>query len=226
MAAGRGARMMPLTDHIPKAMAPYDGSTLIARGIDQVRRQVPHVYVTVGYKGALLAEHVISHGVAGLFDTSGRDNAWWISNTLMRELDEPVYVLTCDNVTSLDFASIESDYFSRGAPCCMVIPVAPVPSLEGDYIHHDNGCVTKISREEVAATYCSGIQVLNPKRTALAAGPADNFYDIWSALIQRGELHCSKVHPDRWFVADTLAQLARLPVADHQESRERPCTSR
>ena len=33
MAAGRGQRMVPLTDEMPKPMAPYLGSTLIAEGI-------------------------------------------------------------------------------------------------------------------------------------------------------------------------------------------------
>ena len=36
MAAGRGMRMRPMTDTIPKAMAPFRGETLIANGIRMV----------------------------------------------------------------------------------------------------------------------------------------------------------------------------------------------
>ena len=56
MAAGRGQRMMPLTAVMPKAMVPYKGSTLIAQGIEQIRKHIEHVHITVGYKGAQLAE--------------------------------------------------------------------------------------------------------------------------------------------------------------------------
>jgi NDP-sugar pyrophosphorylase family protein len=137
MAAGRGMRMMPLTDTIPKAMAPYNGTTLIASGIEKIKRQVPNVYITVGYKGAILAQHVIEHNVSGIFNTEGKDNAWWIFHTLMQYLDEPVYILTCDNVVDLDFALLEKEYFDFGAPPCMVIPVQPIPGLEGDFIFHE-----------------------------------------------------------------------------------------
>jgi NDP-sugar pyrophosphorylase family protein len=212
MAAGRGARMMPLTADIPKAMAPYDGSTLIARGLDRVGRFVPNVYVTVGYKGALLAEHVISHGVSGIFDTSGRNNAWWIFNTLMRSLDEPVFVLTCDNVWFIDFTAVQEEYYRFGSPWCMVIPVEPVKGLDGDYIHHIKGRVAKISRAEIAATYCSGIQVLNPKRIHDNLNKCDNFYELWAQLISANQLYTSSVSPTRWFAADTLDQLDRIPL--------------
>lgn len=212
MAAGRGSRMMPLTTTIPKAMAPYGGSTLIARGIDKVRQHVQSVYVTVGYKGAILAEHVINYGVSGLFDTSGRDNAWWIFGTLMRELDEPVFVLTCDNITSLDFELIESDYFFLGSPCCMVIPVTPISGLEGDYIHHEKNLVHSINRNATAPTYCSGIQIINPKKINQMISPTENFYEVWSQLIKIQQLYCSNILPQHWYAADTLEQLNNVPT--------------
>src|SRR5690349_15761886 len=91
MAAGRGQRMMPLTQDMPKAMAPYRGTTLIAQGIDQIRKHIEHVHITVGYKGALLAEHVIHKGAASVLNTEGHPNSWWIHNTLLKHLDEPMF---------------------------------------------------------------------------------------------------------------------------------------
>lgn len=211
MAAGRGSRMMPLTEEIPKAMAPYDGSTLIANGIRRIKPFVPYIYITVGYKGPLLSQHVIDIGVSGLFDTSGQDNSWWIFNTLIKELDEPVFVLTCDNVIRLDFNMIANEYFLAGSPPAMVIPVKPIIGLEGDYIHRNKNIVSKLSRNEKSDIYCSGIQIVNPKKINQLIQPRDNFYEVWSQLIDLKKLFCSKTYPEKWFVADTLEQLSNLP---------------
>ena len=59
MAAGRGIRMKPLTNKIPKAMAPISGTTLISKGIKQIKKNIKNVHITVGYKGSMLAKHVI-----------------------------------------------------------------------------------------------------------------------------------------------------------------------
>ena len=210
MAAGRGMRMMPFTNEAPKAMAPYAGSTLIADGIDKISKVIPNLYITVGYKGAMLASHVIEHNVSGVFNTEGQDNAWWIYNTLMSSVDEPIYVLTCDNVIELDFESLEKDYVEAGSPACMVVPVKPIEGLEGDYIFHENQRITRLTREEKSEMYCSGIQILNPKKINELTNPVDNFYYVWQQLMEQGQLYCSNVYPKKWYAVDNLKQLKEI----------------
>ncbi len=210
MAAGRGLRMMPLTAVVPKPMAPYRGSTLIARGIRRLRAEVDHVHITVGYKGNVLADHVIGEGVSTVLNTDGKGNAWWIAHTLVALLDEPVAVLTCDNVVELDLGLLAEDYAQLGEPACMVVPVRPVAGIEGDYITHEDQRVTRLDRASPTETYCSGIQVLNPRRVAALAGPAEDFYAVWRALIEARQLYCSRVYPKTWYAVDTVEQLSHL----------------
>jgi NDP-sugar pyrophosphorylase family protein len=210
MAAGRGQRMMPLTADLPKAMAPYNGTTLICQGMNQIRRHIDHMHITVGYKGAMLAEHVIHNGVSSVFNTEGRSNSWWIYNTLLKLLNEPIFVLTCDNVMELDFDLLERDYIEFGQPACMIVPVKPVPGLEGDYVFHRNNIVTELNRSKKSDIYCSGIQIMNPARVNELTEERGDFYSVWAQLIEAREVVASRVYPKKWFTVDTLEQLGEL----------------
>lgn len=210
MAAGRGMRMMPFTENMPKAMAPLAGTTLIANGIDKLKKRIPNIHITVGYKGSMLASHVIEHDVNSVLNTEGKDNSWWIYNTLMKNLDLPIYVLTCDNVIELDFDLMEKDYVAAGKPACMVIPVKPITGLDGDFIFHDNQRITELSRTKPSEMYCSGIQILNPKKINELTQPADNFYNVWMQLIELKQLYCSNIYPKQWYAVDTVNQLEAI----------------
>jgi NDP-sugar pyrophosphorylase family protein len=210
MAAGRGARMAPLTDAIPKPMAPYAGSTLIAHGISKIRDRIPHIHVTVGYKKAMLAQHVIEHGACSVFNTEGNGNSWWIYNTLLGNLDAPIYVLTSDNVVELDFDLIEENYFSLGNPACMLVPVRPVEGLEGDYIFHRDHDVYALDRNKPSDIYCSGIQILNPSEVNRLTAEGEDFYSVWDQLMAKNQLKCSAVYPKQWISVDTIEQLTAL----------------
>jgi len=207
MAAGRGTRMLPLTDDIPKAMAKYKGDSLISDGISKIRQHISNVYITVGYKGAMLAHHVIEKNVNVIFNTEGHGNSWWVFNTLMKYIDEPVLLLTCDNITELNFQRLYEDYEKKGSPACMVIPVKPVKGLDGDYIFHTNGVVNELNRNKPADAYCSGIQILNPARINKLIEESDDFGKTWTQLIKISELYCSDIYPDQWFTIDTVEQL-------------------
>ncbi|HEY0077444.1 MAG TPA: sugar phosphate nucleotidyltransferase [Pyrinomonadaceae bacterium] len=210
MAAGRGQRMMPLTKELPKPMAPYNGSTLIAQGIAQIARRVEKVHITVGYKKAMLAQHVIEYGASSVINTEGEGNSWWIYNTLFKYLNEPVCVLTCDNVVDIDIDLLEEDYLKLGEPACMLVPVLPVAGLAGDYIFHKNHVVTDLDRHTPSEIYCSGIQILNPCKINELTEEADDFYSVWRQLIALEQLYVSAIYPKKWFAVDTVEQLAML----------------
>ena len=201
---------MPLTEQMPKPMIEFGGSTLIERGIVKLRPAIPNIHITVGYKGAMLAQHVIGLGVSSVFNTEGHGNAWWIFNTLLKYLNQPVLVLTADNVTELDFDLLYKEYKRLSEPACMVVPVEPIDGLVGDFIHHKNNVVHELSRSKPSPIYCSGIQMLNPDKINRLVRESDDFYKVWGQLIQLNELKCSDVYPKNWFTVDTPEQLDLL----------------
>jgi len=208
MAAGRGLRMRPLTDEIPKAMAPLGSSTLISEGISRLKKEIENVHITVGYKGSMLASHVIERDVSTVINTEGKENAWWLYNSLIASVNEPMFVLTCDNVIKINFTSFADEYFELGSPACMIIPVNPVDGIEGDFIFKNNlNDILSLSRNEPSNILASGIQILNPKRINNITDKTDNFNDVWKQLIQLKEIKCSRKILDTWYSVDDLSQL-------------------
>lgn len=210
MAAGRGMRMMPLTASIPKPMARYKETTLIGNAITRIHHFIPNIHITVGYKKADLARHVIEQGISSIINTEGKGNSWWLFNSLMKNLDEPVLVLTCDNIVELDYSKICLDYFELGSPADMVIPATPVDGLDGDFIFHKENKINELSREKRSDIYCSGIQVINPKKVNMMCKPEEAFINVWNVLISNKQLYCSNIFPEKWYAVDTIEHLNSL----------------
>lgn len=208
MAAGRGLRMMPLTATRPKAMAELNGNSLIGHNIYRLSNKIKNIHITVGYKNSILASHVISKNVSSVINTSKKDNCWWIYNSLLKNINEPILVLTCDNIVDLDLITILEDYKKLKRPHCMMITVKTNNKLKGDYLKiKKNRVVNSISRSIKSEFYASGIQVLNPKKINQYTKPVDNFYDLWDQLMKKNLLFCSNIQPEKWCEIDTIQQL-------------------
>ncbi|PTX58965.1 nucleotidyltransferase-like protein [Kordia periserrulae] len=208
LAAGRGLRMMPLTSTTSKAMIQFNNAMLIGNSLKQlVQSDLKTISITVGYKGAELAEYAIKEGVHNIFNTNGKGNAWWLYHTLLKQLDEPLLVLTCDNIVEIDFDWIFQQYQQLNSPACMLVPVQPVEGIEGDFIQHHNGKITKLSRTEITPIYGSGIQILNPKKINKTTNAVENFYEVWQQLIAKELLYASETYTKPWFSINTEVQL-------------------
>ena len=208
LAAGRGIRLMPKTTKIPKAMVKVKNQTLILGGIKKIQKYIKNIHITVGYKGSLLAKHVIENNVTSVINTNKKGNAWWIFNFPFNLIDEPVFVLTCDNITNVNFKLIEKDYIKKRKPECFLIPVKPIKKLEGDYIHKKKNLVLKLSRKIKSDIYCSGIQVVNPYRINKSMKKTEDFNKVWKKLILKKKLIVSDVLPSKWFTIDNVEQLS------------------
>ena len=207
LAGGRGIRLMPLSKHIPKAMIRVKNQTLILRGIKKVHKYIKNIHITVGYKGSIIAEHVIKNNVRTVINTNKKGNAWWIFNFPFNQIAEPIVVLTCDNITDIDFNLLKKDYLKKGEPPCLLVPVRPVKNLDGDFIHRKGNLVTKLSRKIKSEIYCSGIQIINPYKVTKFIKKTENFNLLWKKLIIQKKLFVSDVIPKKWFTVDNLKQL-------------------
>ena len=108
-------------------------------------------------------------------------------------INEPVAVLTCDNITNINFKLIENDYIKKKNPHCFLVPVKPVKNLEGDYIHRKRNIVTKLSRKDKSDIYCSGIQILNPYKINKTVKKTEDFNTLWKRLIIKKKLLVSEI---------------------------------
>ena len=210
MAAGRGTRLRPLTKKIPKGLIKFKQTSLIANGIKKLKRYIDFIHISVGYKGPILAKHLIEEKVSSIINTDKKGNSWWIFNSIFKSFDSPLYVLTCDNVTNIDFKKIEKDYYKKGQPICMIIPTKPIKGLAGDYIFRKKNIIQGLSRKVKSDIYCTGIQVLNPKKINDKIKSTDDFNILWKRLIKIKQLYVSDVMPKKWYTVDNVDNYKKL----------------
>ena len=210
MAAGRGTRLRPLTKKIPKGLIKFKQTSLIANGIKKLKKYIDFIHISVGYKGPILAKHLIEEKVSSIINTDKKGNSWWIFNSIFKSFDSPLYVLTCDNVTNIDFKKIEKDYYKKSQPICMIIPTKPIKGLAGDYIFRKKNIIQGLSREVKSDIYCTGIQVLNPKKINDKIKSTDDFNILWKRLIKIKQLYVSDVMPKKWYTVDNVDNYKKL----------------
>ena len=210
MAAGRGTRLRPLTKKIPKGLIKFKQTSLIANGIKKLKKFIDFIHISVGYKGPILAKHLIEEKVSSIINTDKKGNSWWIFNSIFKSFDSPLYVLTCDNVTNIDFKKIEKDYYKKGQPICMIIPTKPIKGLAGDYIFRKKNIIHGLSRKVKSDIYCTGIQVLNPKKINDKIKSTDDFNILWKRLIKIKQLYVSDVMPKKWYTVDNVDNYKKL----------------
>ncbi len=114
LAAGRGERLRPLTDEIPKALVEVNGQSLLERHLETVRDAgIRMVVINLGWLGEKIVERVGSgkrYGLEVIYSPEGNnvlETGGGIHKALPMLGDEPFLVVNADIVTNMPIPNIE-----------------------------------------------------------------------------------------------------------------------
>jgi dTDP-glucose pyrophosphorylase len=192
MAGGRGARLKPYTDTIPKPMLKVGDKPIIEHNLDRLSLYgIDDFWVSVKYLGEQIEQH-FGNGA----DRNLRINYVWeneargtIGSVAQIENFEHKYILVTnsDLLTNLDYEHFFMDFINQDADFSVVtIPYevkVPYAVLETS-----NGQVVSF-KEKPTYTYYSNGGIYLMKRDVVNHIPLNEFYnatDLMEALIKKG----------------------------------------
>lgn len=168
LAGGRGARLAPLTDSIPKPMVDVHGEPFLAHLLRLVARQgIGQVILLTGYRAGQIEDYFGQGEDFGLEISYSRGPESWSTGERLiaaRDLLAPVFLLLyADNYVAFDVAQlVEAD----GPECNLVLTVCP--KAPGNVDLAPNGAVRRYLSDR-------------------SAGQAD-FVEVGFSLVKRDRL--------------------------------------
>lgn len=181
LAAGKGERMRPLTDNIPKPLLKVKGKTLIEHTLDHVRiAGIREVVINVSYLGHMIEHHL---GDGSRYDMeiqySREDEPLETGGGIAKAMPllcdagkNPFILVNADVWCDLDL-SLLKNALSTGRLAHLVLVNNPGHNARGDFALQE-GNVSVLSDKTQAYTY-SGIAVIDPELFYLYQPKAHKF---------------------------------------------------
>jgi N-acetyl-alpha-D-muramate 1-phosphate uridylyltransferase len=211
LAAGRGERMRPLTDHTPKPLLIVGGKPLIVWHIERLAKVgITQLVINHAYLGAQI-ERALGNGaqwgvdIAYSPEVNALETAGGIANALPLLGDAPFLVVNGDVFTNIDFASL---HLKSTILAHLVLVPNPPQHPNGDF-KLDNGNVVEEGSHKLTF---SGVGVYHPQLFAcIARGQPAKLAPLLKAAMANqlvtGSLHTGEWHdigtPERLVALDT-----------------------
>lgn len=233
LAAGRGERMRPLTDHTPKPLLPVGGKALIVWHIERlVAADITELVINHAHLGAQIEELLGDGSRFGANiryspEASALETAGGIANALPLLGDQPFAVVNGDIFCDYDFARLPTTAAAMqagGDMAHLVLVDNPAHHPEGDFQLHGNRIVPTAAHPSIldprsSLLTFSGIGLYHPALfAAIPRGSVAPLAPLLRALIAQGKAG-GEHHHGLWVDVGTPQRLHEL---DNQLCTNRP----
>jgi len=222
LAAGRGERLRPLTDRVPKPLVPVGGRPMIfyvldllaAAGIREVRVNTHHLGARVPEavgSGEAWGLSLCYHPEPAILGTGGGLAATCRACPALAQGD--FVMINADVLTDVDLAAVIAAHRARSALATLVLRDDPEAARFGLIGHDGDGRIRRFLEVDLGGAVhdrmFTGVQVLSPGILAYLRG--DGAYpvtDAYKAALQAGEPLVAHVHGGYWADLGTPERLA------------------
>jgi MurNAc alpha-1-phosphate uridylyltransferase len=215
LAAGRGERMRPLTDRMPKALLPVAGKPLVLWLLESLARSgICDIVINVSHLGELIERALGDDAALGVRIAYSREpealeTAGGIAAALPLLGGAPFITVNGDIYTDFDFARLTATArdLSRAGVLAHLVLVDNPPHHPGGDFSLDGGMVA----EGGAARFTySGIAVYRPELfSSVARGAKHRLAPLLHEAIARGRVSGER-HQGGWVDVGTPERLAQL----------------
>jgi N-acetyl-alpha-D-muramate 1-phosphate uridylyltransferase len=211
MAAGRGERLRPLTDTLPKPLACVAGKPLIVYHLEALARSgIREVVINLSWLGDQIKEALgdgQSWGVRIHYSEEGPvalETAGGIFKALPLLGPEPFLVVNGDVWTDIDVGSLAL-HGADAVDACIVLVPNPAHNPRGDFGLEGE---LVVERETARFTY-SGVGVYRPEFFAGCTPGRFPLLPLLKRALAAGRLR-GRLHPGEWFDIGSLERLREL----------------
>jgi dTDP-glucose pyrophosphorylase len=168
MAGGKGTRLRPLTNNLPKPMVEVGGIPLIERIIENFKKcGIKDIYISVNYLADVIINYFGNGSHLGLsinylhedfdLDTAGA------LGFLDKELYENIFVINGDIITDINFNSLY-DFHNSEKSAVTICTIPYKVSVPFGVIEHDNGKMTALVEKPTYTYLCNaGVYIMSNK---------------------------------------------------------------
>ncbi len=210
LAAGRGERMRPLTDHTPKPLLPVGGKPLIVWHIEKLAQAgfrdivINHAHLGSLIEAALGDGRQFGVSIRYSPEAEALETAGGIANALPLLGSEPFLVVNGDVFCDYDFAQIKP--LPEKLQAWLVLVDNPAHNSGGDFALVDD----QVQSDGATKWTFSGIGVYRPQLFgAVARGSKAKLAPLLRAAMAQGQVG-GELFAGRWLDIGTPQRLAEL----------------
>lgn len=211
LAAGRGERLRPLTDRVPKTLVEAGGRALLDRHLDRLEAAgVREVVVNVAHLAEAVRAHLDARARTALsielsVEPAALETAGGIANVRARLGSAPFLLLNGDVYCAIDFAGLCARRLGQDLAHLVLVP-NPAHRPEGDFCLTDG----RVGAQGGPRYTYAGIAVLSPQLVAgIRAGEKAPLAPLLHAAAADGRIS-GELYAGPWYDVGTAERLAAL----------------
>jgi MurNAc alpha-1-phosphate uridylyltransferase len=220
LAAGKGTRLRPYTDTMPKPMVPVNGRSIIKRALEKLAAEdVKNVVVNLYHLGDVLKTHlqdwqhpkIIFSQETELLETGGG-----VKKALSHFGDDPFYMINGDALWSDEDGNTALSMLAQNwnnDRMDMVLLLQPVSGMSltngvGDYTIEKDGRARRTPDKNGTHMF-AGIRIVHPRLFNKTPDGAFGFLSLMDKAEQQGRLYAVE-HRGAWHHISTPEELERV----------------